>query len=390
MSWTGDYALSTDDTGDRTAAAGVNTVLVGTTGGDTLIGNTGLDVLFGHDGSDDLAGGLGEDLLIGGTGNDTLDGGDDLDTLVGGLGNDTYVDDNAEDLIIELTGEGTDTVETLAAAYSLALLANVENLEYTGVDADPFVGTGNALANLISGGDLDDILDGGLGADTLVGGLGNDTYVVDNTADVADEDDDEGTDQVNASVNYTLGANVENLTLTGAAAINGTGNALANVITGNGAANQLFGGGGNDNINGGAGADLIDGGTGNDTLSGGAGGDADIIIGGAGNDTIDVGSGNDTVRYTASGFGDDIINNFDASPAGGGQDFIDLSGFGLTAANVGATAASRVQIEDDRGWRHRRHSDHDPRCRGSRDGDDPAQRAGQQPTSRRPTSSSGP
>ena len=162
----GDYALSTDDTGDRTAAAGVNTVLVGTTGGDTLIGNTGLDVLFGHDGSDDLAGGLGEDLLIGGTGNDTLDGGDDLDTLVGGLGNDTYVDDNAEDLIIELTGEGTDTVETLAAAYSLALLANVENLEYTGVDADPFVGTGNALANVISGGDLDDILDGGSWAPT--------------------------------------------------------------------------------------------------------------------------------------------------------------------------------------------------------------------------------
>ena len=167
-------------------------------------------------------------------------------------------------------------------------MPNVENLEYTGVDADPFVGTGNDLNNVISGGDLDDILDGGLGTDTLVGGLGNDTYVVDNSLDVVDEDADEGTDLVNASVSYVLGADVENLTLTGTAAINGTGNALANDMDGNSAANQLFGGGGDDNINGGDGADLIDGGTGDDTLSGGTGDDTDIIIGGAGNDTIDV------------------------------------------------------------------------------------------------------
>ncbi|RYE54808.1 MAG: hypothetical protein EOP18_06910, partial [Rhizobiaceae bacterium] len=46
----GDYALSTDDNGDRTAAAGINTLLAGTTGGDDLIGSTGDDLLFGHDG----------------------------------------------------------------------------------------------------------------------------------------------------------------------------------------------------------------------------------------------------------------------------------------------------------------------------------------------------
>ena len=79
---------------------------------------------------------------------------------------------------------------------------------------------------------------------------------------------------------------VENLDLNGDA-VNGTGNALNNVINGNGDTNQLFGGGGNDTINGDDGNDLIDGGDGNDTLNGGD--DSDTIIGGAGNDTIDVG-----------------------------------------------------------------------------------------------------
>ena len=87
--------------------------------------------------------------------------------------------------------------------------------------------------------------------------------------------------------------------------VNGTGNALANVINGNGAANQLFGGGGNDTLNGGDGNDLIDGGDGNDTLNGGD--DNDTIIGGAGNDTIDVGGGVNTIVYNAAGFGNDII-----------------------------------------------------------------------------------
>ena len=340
---TGDYALSTDDAGGRDAAVGVNTALIGTTGGDTLTGNTGFDLLFGHDGNDVLNGGLGEDLLVGGVGNDTLDGGDDLDNLVGGDGNDTYIDDTFEDVIIETATGGTDTIETLAATYSLALLANIENLSYEGVDADPFAGTGNALNNVISGGDLNDSLDGGLGADTLVGGLGDDTYVVDNAGDIVDEDADEGVDRVNASVSHTLGANVDNLTLTGVAAINGTGNALANDMDGNTGDNQLFGGGGDDNINGNDGVDLIDGGSGNDTLSGGDGGDADIIIGGAGDDNIDVGSGNDIIRYTAEGFGNDEIVNFDAT--GGSattQDLIDLSALGITAANFG----TRVTIQD--------------------------------------------
>ncbi|MBY2949258.1 peroxidase family protein [Rhizobium leguminosarum] len=337
---TGDYALSTDDTGERTAAVGINTALAGTTGSDTLTGNTGFDLLFGHDGNDTLNGGLGEDLLVGGIGSDTLDGGDDIDTLVGGAGNDTYIDDTGEDLIVEATGGGTDTVETTAALYTLAAFANVENLTYTGVDADQFVGTGNDGNNVITGGDLadtltglggNDTLNGGLGADTMVGGIGDDIYAVDDAGDVVTEPAAGGTDRVDASIDYTLGAEVENLNLIGAA-VTGRGNTLTNTINGNGAANQLFGGGNNDTLNGADGNDLLDGGEGADTLNGGD--DNDTIIGGAGNDTIDVGGGVNTIIYSATGFGADSISSFDATggtPAT--QDRIDLSGLGVTAAN---------------------------------------------------------
>ena len=101
--------------------------------------------------------------------------------------------------------------------------------------------------------------------------------------DVTDETGGTGVDLVNASVTYTLAAGLENLTLTGNAAINGTGNADNNVINGNDAANALSGGDGNDTLNGNDGLDILNGGIGNDTLSGGD--DADSLAGGAGDDT---------------------------------------------------------------------------------------------------------
>ncbi len=107
------------------------------------------------------------------------------------------------------------------------------------------------------------------GADVLThnvleGGTGNDTYVLYDATDQVIEKAGEGTDLVRTSLNYTLGDNVENLTLTGTAAVNGTGNDLANVITGNSAANVISGLGGGDTLVGGGGGD---------TLTGGAGGD---------------------------------------------------------------------------------------------------------------------
>jgi Ca2+-binding RTX toxin-like protein len=121
-----------------------------------------------------------------------------------------------------------------------------------------------------------------LSHNVLEGGTGDDTYIVYDGTDQVIEKLAEGTDLVRSSFSYTLGDNVENLTLTGASALNGTGNALANVITGNSAANVITGGGGNDTVVGGGGGDTLTGGAGADlfkfvALSDSASGAADLI-----------------------------------------------------------------------------------------------------------------
>jgi Ca2+-binding RTX toxin-like protein len=335
---------------------------------DTFTGDGGANVVSGSAGNDILNGLGGDDTLIGGGGNDRLRGGTGADTMQGGTGDDIYVVDNALDTTDETGGDGTDTVAT---TISWTLTTGTENLTLAGVGgaidgtgntADNLI-TGNASANILSGldgndtinadggndtvsggdgsdtlngevgddtlngdagtdtlngGNGADTLDGGLGADGMTGGLGNDIFYVDDVGDTVNENLGEGNDEVRAAITYGLGGNVENLTLTGGGDIDGTGNALRNVITGNTGANTIhagaevdtvsggdgndtiYGEAGNDVLNGDNGADLLDGGDGDDTLVGGAG--ADYLRGGVGADRMSGGTGND--YYVVDSVGD--------------------------------------------------------------------------------------
>jgi Ca2+-binding RTX toxin-like protein len=144
-----------------------------------------------------------------------------------------------------------------------------------------------------------DTLSGSVGGDILSGGLGDDTYVVNHGGDSVVEAAGAGNDLVQSTVSHTLGANVERLTLTGAASVNGYGNELANTLSGNGAANLLSGGGANDTLTGGAGNDTIQAGDGADKLTGGLG--VDRLEGGAGDDYYVVDDARDQSVETIAG-----------------------------------------------------------------------------------------
>lgn len=250
-----------------------------------LTGNTQVNAT-GNNLANKLIGNSAANNLSGNTGSDTLDGGVGADTLVGGAGDDFYVVDNNADSISENAKAGTDTV---IASINWTLGDNLENLR---LSANARNGTGNSLSNFITGngfannlvgndgndylvggngndtldaGNGNDTLDGGVGTDNLIGAIGDDTYLISNTTDSIIENSNAGNDSVLASVNYVLADNLENLTLVGNAAINGTGNSMNNTITGNDAANNLMGNEGDDTLNGALGNDTLNGGLGNDT-----------------------------------------------------------------------------------------------------------------------------
>jgi Ca2+-binding RTX toxin-like protein len=193
-----------------------------------------------------LTGNASANLIQGNAGKNTLNGGLGADTLIGGLGDDTYVVDNVGDTVTEDADAGTDTVNVAIAlaggTYTLG--ENLENATLTNTVAYNL--TGNELVNTLTGNAAANRIDGGAGADVMNGGAGNDTYVVDTVGETII--DSAGIDTVESAVSYTLGATLENLTLTGSAAVNATGNALANILDGsqNSAANVLTGLAGND------------------------------------------------------------------------------------------------------------------------------------------------
>jgi Ca2+-binding RTX toxin-like protein len=272
--------------------------LFGRDGQDILYGHAGQDSLDGGDGNDTLNGDAGDDVLYGRNGNDTLDGGADNDVLYGGGDNDSLSGSTGDDI---LYGEN-----------------------------------GN------------DILDGGSGNDSMTGGTGNDIYVVESSGDTVTETVNQGRDTVKSSITYTLGANLENLILTGKESINGMGNNLENIILGNDANNLLFGDAGKDTLLGGDGDDTLDGGVNSDAMAGGLGNDTYIVdnstdqiienenegidtvntsasyilsnnlenlnltgskaINGTGNSLDNIISGNDAVNYIYAGDGADLVS----------------------------------------------------------------------------------
>ena len=233
-------------------ATAFNDGIYGTEMDDILRGGGGNDIVFAYQGNDLVEGGAGQDELYGDLGHDTIDGGAGVDIMTGGFGHDIYVVDNGADQAVEVSeGQGTDLVRSSA---TFTLSSYLDNLTLTG--SGNIGGTGNDLANIITGNAGANLLNGGGGADTMIGGAGDDTFVVDAAGDIIVEEAAGGTDTVRIGTTYTLGVELENLVLTGAAAINGTGNAVANQLTGNGAANLLNGGLGVDIMAGGLGDDL--------------------------------------------------------------------------------------------------------------------------------------
>lgn len=360
-------------------------LLQGTSRSETLVGTDNMDRIVGGGGHDILRGNGGRDILIGGAGNDVLDGGADADHMTGGAGNDIYYVDEIDDVIVELSRGGTDTVRTTLNGYTLGTW--LENLEFLGTG--DFTGTGNTLANTITGGAGDDVLDGGAGNDTInggegndqlfggtgndrlfggagddtlnggvgsdrmTGGAGNDTYIVDNSKDAVIELANEGIDTVLTSLgSYRLGNNIENLTYTGASTFSAVGNSLDNVIIGGdrndrldgGAGNdELYGNAGNDTLIGGAGMDRLFGGEGNDILDGGI--DDDWLYGGLGNDRLTGGAGADTFVFSDLGADNaDRITDFVSSVDRIALDslvFEDLGSLGpLLEANFGVGAVA--------------------------------------------------
>ncbi|SDU06864.1 calcium-binding protein [Nitrosomonas ureae] len=156
-------------------------------------------------------------------------------------------------------------------------------------------GNGNDTLSGLAGNDVlngnagNDWLDGGSGIDFMAGGAGDDTYLLNSFWDRVVENANGGRDAVIASISYTLGDNLENLTLSGTWAIIGIGNSTANQITGSTAANIIWGRAGNDMLSGKGGADTLLGDTGDDSLDGGVGND--LLIGGTGTDTYSFGRG---------------------------------------------------------------------------------------------------
>ncbi len=316
-----DNVLTGDAGANRLEARAGNDTLDGGDGDDMLIGGTGNNTLIGGNGNDTasysdaavgvainlglttaqatgqsfdilngieaLIGSAFDDVLTGNAGNNRIDAGTGNDTVSGGAGDDILIGGDGFDTLFY--GDITDTLQinlstgqvNAGSQGGLDQVSGFENV-ILGSGSDMFIGDafdnfvqGGGGSDFLFGGEGNDLLDGGLGADFMNGGVGDDRYVIDDIGDQITEFGGGGTDTVVSSISYVLGADLENLILTGTAAIDATGNDGNNYIVGNTARNMLSGGAGDDiiatvtgnfAIKPDAGFDRVDGGSGTDTL----------------------------------------------------------------------------------------------------------------------------
>ena len=304
---------------------------IGGEGNDQLFGNAAANTLIGNKGDDKMDGRGGADTMIGGDGSDTYYALDSADTVIesnpkpgsGGidlvnsyLGSYTLGDnvENGRILTIgvsSLTGndlnntiyagagnnvlngsKGIDTVSYQYASAAVTASLDLAGAQPTGGSGSDTLRnienlTGSRYNDILTGSSRNNTINGGPGDDSMAGGPENDTYVINSASDIVSELTGQGQDLIKSTISYSLidtdgagvsGGNVENLTLTGNAVINGTGNNLKNILTGNNAANILTGNAGADKLVGGGGADQLTGGPGADILIGGTHADRFIFL----------------------------------------------------------------------------------------------------------------
>jgi Ca2+-binding RTX toxin-like protein len=291
-------------------------------GRDLYVGGAGQDSVYGGAGNDTLAGGAGTDFLLGGDGDDRLDGGAGNDHLFGGAGRNTYVIDSVGDEIDADDPGEFNSIETSLAFYHITAMSHVWNLTGTYVAGGFYIGNDNE--NVITGNTGNDTLQGKLGEDTLIGGAGNDEYRAE-IDDVIVELVTGGVDTVVCDqAEFTLTANIENLTMT---SDNGV------VARGNGANNTIITSYGDDTIDGLAGEDRMIGHGGDDIYIVQSVGDVVVESKGGGLDAV----GTDLQSYTLGANVDFLVGASD-----GGQV---LTGNGLRNGIQGGSGNDTIN-----GW----------------------------------------
>lgn len=328
-------------------------------GSDTVLN---FENLTGSKFSDRLTGDAAANLLDGGIGNDTMTGGD---------GSDIYICDSVADVVVE-GGTVAGDIDTVMSAVTWTLGSTLENLTLTGNAALNGGGNnkdnvlrGNQAANTLNGfggndqvfgnggndaligGVGNDRLNGGTGNDTMTGGDGSDTFICESAADIVVEAAGLAgdIDTVQTSVSWTLGSLLENLTLSGSAAINGSGNSGNNALTGNSAGNSLVGLGGNDRLSGLGGNDTVRGDSGSDTMTGGAGADQFLFNSTNGADLVtDFTGGSDKLALSQSalslGNGDLIVHGATTQSGPGG--FATVAELVILTTDIAALAAANA------------------------------------------------